>query len=124
MSRTVVMGKNSQYVESAVSVGQYNNSNEDKAVIPNDISDDQWKEFLCFIENFLKSKEAQELKLSEHSKIKDEFNLAKEKSREEGWLNFRELFGDFANTVTIATPLVTYVSSNQNQIAEWICNLF
>ncbi|MCL2841469.1 MAG: hypothetical protein FWE05_11955 [Defluviitaleaceae bacterium] len=124
MSRIIVLGRNSQYIESAGTVNQNNYLSEDKLEIPKDVSKDQWNEFLCFMESFLKSKESKELNDSDFSKIENELNLAKTETCEQGWGRFRELFNDYANAITITTPIITYVAANHHQIAQWIYMMF
>ena len=123
MSRKITTGT---YIEKAktVNINKSIGVAEGKQDMPEAISDDQWVEFIRFIEVFLESNEAGTLTVSNHNKIQEELKIAKQSDAKSGWQRFREFLGDSANAVTILTPIATFIAANSNQIAQWIQSIF
>ncbi len=123
MSRKISMGTNSQYIERADTVNQYNSIVRANS-FPETLTDAQWTEFLSFINQFLLSKEAETLSVANYKKIHEELSMAQESYSISGWERFRNFLEDTANAATIITPIVTFIAANSNQIAQWIQMIF
>jgi len=124
MSRKIVLGDNSQYVESADSVIQNNYATSSKLTLPENISETQWQDFLEFIESFVQSKESEALSESDYQKLKTEIINAKQEKRDTGWNRFRLLLSDSANATTLLMPILYYVANNSSQISQFINDIF
>lgn len=124
MSRKIILGDNSQYIEAADSVIQNNYMKRSNPIFAENISDSQWQDFLRFVEGFMQSKESKELSEPAYQQLKTEVATAKQENRSAGWGRLRMILSDSANIATILTPIVSYIVANSDHISQWIKNIF
>jgi hypothetical protein len=125
MSRTIIQGDRSTYIEKAdaVTVNQ-NVGSRGNTKIPATLSAEQWSELLSFMTEFIESKEAESLNVQDYKKIVDEISVVETLDYKTGWQKFHEFLGDAANFTTLLTSIVPFISANSGQIAQWIQNIF
>jgi hypothetical protein len=123
---TTIHGDSYGKVGIVINSGQriVNQDNSNKTRMPNDVSTEQYSDFLNMLSRFLESGESEELTVAHHSKIKAELEIAKTADEKSGWKRLREFLCDGANAVTIITPIARFVAANSGTIAQWIRNIF
>ena len=108
-----IKGNHTTYIEKAEEV-HVTTIEQNALNLPNEMSEEKWQQFKAFIEQFLASEEADELR------GKDRKILEGGKS----WGEIREVLADAANATTILLPLTTFVVNHGEQITQWITALF
>ena len=82
--------------------------------LPEELSQEKWQQFVEFMERFLESEEADELRGKDRKKLEGG----------KSWSQMREILADAANATTLFLPLQAFVANHGGQIVQWIKSLF
>jgi transcriptional regulator of heat shock response len=124
MSRNITLRDNAQYIEHANTVIQNNNIQKSSTRFPDNITSEQWEQFIIFMTDFLDSKEAEDLSEEDFRNVQNEISIVQNCDHESGWRRIRDFLGDTANATTILTPVISFIAANGNQIVQWIQGIF
>lgn len=118
MGNTYIQSAESIQINETVKTAVQNNYHQSNSnELPNDITQEQWKQLVDLVNRFLDSDESDKLSKGDCKVLKRNIE---ESDYKKGWGRFREYLADTANVATVLAPLAAFVTSNGDQISQSI----